>query len=354
MFKKIRKKKERGKEKSMLHPRNRHRDRYDLNLLAASHPPLKPYLIINAHGDQSIEFADPEAVKMLNTALLKQYYDLVYWDIPEGYLCPPIPGRVDYIHHIADVLAACNEGVVPTGPTIRCLDIGTGANCVYPIVGHKEYGWSFIGTDIDPVSIKSAEKIVASNLVLAGAVECRLQSTTHQIFPGIIQEGELFDLTVCNPPFHSSLQAAQEGTLRKLNNLQDERTTVPVQNFGGKNGELWCFGGEQKFVRDMIYQSQKFSKSCFWFSTLVSKQENLKGIYESLKKVGATEVKTIPMGQGNKISRIVTWTFLDEAEKAAWRERWNVVSIPWSAEYAPVEDQQEKKVANSARSPKSG
>lgn len=307
----------------MLHPRNRHRDRYDLTVLAASHPPLKRFLIINAHGDQSIEFADPEAVKMLNTALLKQYYDLVYWDIPEGYLCPPIPGRVDYIHHIADVLAACNEGVVPTGPTIRCMDIGTGANCVYPIVGHKEYGWTFVGTDIDPVAIQSAEKIVAANPVLATTVTCRLQPMAQHKLVGVFQEGELFDLTVCNPPFHSSLQAAQEGTLRKLNNLQEERTSVPVLNFGGQNGELWCFGGEQKFARDLIYDSQKFSKACCWFSTLISKQENLKNVYESLKKVGAAEVKTIPMGQGNKISRIVTWTFLDKDEQAAWREkRW--------------------------------
>ncbi len=307
----------------MLHPRNKHRERYDLNLLATSHPPLAPLLLINAHGDQSIDFADPEAVKTLNTALLKQYYDLVDWDIPPGYLCPPIPGRVDYFHHIADVLASSNGGTVPTGPTVRCMDIGTGANCVYPIVGHKEYGWSFVGTDIDPIAIQSAEKIVAANPVLAGAVDFRLQSTPQHTFVGMFQEGELFDLTVCNPPFHTSLKAAQAGTLRKLNNLQEEKTTTPVLNFGGQNNELWCFGGEQRFVQNMIHESQQFRQSCCWFSTLISKQENLKGVYDTLKKVGAAEVKTIPMGQGNKISRIVAWSFLDKTEQEAWREaRW--------------------------------
>ncbi len=306
----------------MLHPRNRHRNRYDLDLLAASHPPLAPLLFINAHGDQSIDFSDPEAVKSLNTAILKQYYDLVDWDIPPGYLCPPIPGRVDYIHHIADVLAKCNDGVVPTGPTIRCLDIGSGANCIYPIVGHKEYGWTFVGTDIDPIAIQSAEKIVAGNPVLAGVVDFRLQPKSQNTFVGIFQEGELFDLTVCNPPFHTSLKAAQAGTLRKLNNLQ-ETTTTPVLNFGGKNNELWCFGGEQRFVHNMMEESQKFRQSCCWFSTLISNQEHLKGVYETLKKVGAVEVKTIPMGQGNKISRIVAWSFLNKTEQEAWREaRW--------------------------------
>jgi 23S rRNA (adenine1618-N6)-methyltransferase len=320
---KTKRKKERTKEKSMLHPRNRHRERYDLALLAITHPPLAPLLLINAHGDQSIDFADPEAVKVLNTALLIHYYDLVYWDIPEGYLCPPIPGRVDYIHHIADVLAECNDGVVPIGSNIRCIDIGTGANCVYPIVGRKEYGWTFVATDIDPVAVQTAEKIIAANPVLAGAIECRLQPKAQQKFSGIIQEGEVFDLTVCNPPFHASLKAAQEGTLRKLSNLQAEKITVPVLNFGGQNGELWCFGGEQKFVGDMIFESKQFSKSCCWFSTLISKQDNLKGVYDTLKKVGATEVKTIPMGQGNKISRIVVWSFLTKAEIETWKQsRW--------------------------------
>jgi 23S rRNA (adenine1618-N6)-methyltransferase len=318
-------KKERSKEKSQLHPRNRHQGRYDLNLLSKTHPPLASFLLINAHKEQSIDFANPAAVKTLNAALLKQYYGLVYWDIPPGYLCPPIPGRADYIHHIAELLGAYNGGVVPTGPNIRCLDIGAGANCVYPIIGRQEYGWSFVGSDIDPVSIKSGEKIIQSNPVLKDAVEYRLQTATNDTFRGIVREGELFDLTVCNPPFHASLQAAREGTLRKLNNLNEERTETPVLNFGGKGGELWCFGGEQKFVGEMIRQSQLFGKSCFWFSSLISKQPNLKGVYETLKKVGATEVKTTAMGQGNKISRIVAWSFLDKNEQEAWREaRWKL------------------------------
>jgi 23S rRNA (adenine1618-N6)-methyltransferase len=39
---------------------------------------------------------------------------------------PPIPGRADYIHQIADLLATCNKKVVPTGADIRILDIGVG------------------------------------------------------------------------------------------------------------------------------------------------------------------------------------------------------------------------------------
>ena len=102
----------------------------------------------NIHGDDSIDFANPDAVKWLNKAILKHYYGINYWDIPENYLCPPIPGRADYIHHISDLLRTSNYGKIPTGQKVKCVDIGVGANCVYPIIGIKEYDWSFIGSDV--------------------------------------------------------------------------------------------------------------------------------------------------------------------------------------------------------------
>ncbi|MEI8048680.1 MAG: RlmF-related methyltransferase, partial [Bacteroidota bacterium] len=146
-------KREHPKEKSKMHPRNKHRERYDFKQLIGSCPELAEFVRPNVYDDDSIDFFDPEAVKMLNKALLKHYYDLGYWDIPKNYLCPPIPGRADYIHHIADLLGSKNKGQIPTGEKIKCLDIGVGANCVYPVIGNKEYGWSFIGCDIDAVSI---------------------------------------------------------------------------------------------------------------------------------------------------------------------------------------------------------
>jgi 23S rRNA (adenine1618-N6)-methyltransferase len=316
-------KQKRPKEKSALNPRNRHLDRYDLKALTVSCPSLAPFIIINKYNQESVDFADPKAVKMLNTALLKHFYDITDWDIPPGYLCPPIPGRADYIHHIADMLAARNHEIIPTGSKIRCLDIGVGANCVYPIIGHKEYGWAFVGTDIDPVSIESANRIIAANSFLQTAVECRLQTNPKNIFNGVVQSNEKFDLVLCNPPFHKSPEEAQSGTLRKLNNLNPEKITAPTLNFGGKNTELWCVGGEERFIGDMIRQSKQFATNCCWFSSLVSKQSSLKNIYRTLEKMAVTEVVTIPMGQGNKISRIVAWSFLTKEQQEGWRgARW--------------------------------
>mgnify|MGYP000907615693 CR=1 FL=1 len=316
-------KKEHPKEKTRLHPRNRHRERYDFKELIATCPELAPFVTLNIYEDESVDFFNPDAVRMLNKALLQTYYDIDYWDIPADYLVPPIPGRADYIHHIADVLSNYSFGKAPTGPKIKCLDIGVGANCVYPIIGHKEYGWSFVGSDIDPVAIASAVKIVEHNPTLKDSVELRLQTDPKSIFQGIIQRDEYFDVTICNPPFHSSPGDAEAGTLRKLNNLTQGKATSPVLNFGGNNSELWCEGGEKHFIGNMILQSREFATSCFVFSTLVSKQSNLKMVYAELSHAGAIDVKTIPMGQGNKSSRLVAWTYLKPLQQKLWvKSRW--------------------------------
>ena len=260
---------------------------------------------------------------MLNRALLKQYYNLNYWDIPQDYLCPPVPGRADYIHFIADLLGSKNKGEIPVGETIKCLDIGVGANCIYPIIGKIEYGWSFTGTDVDTVAIECAGKIVELNPSLKGKVDLRLQNSPGDIFRGIIEKDELFDTAICNPPFHASLAEARAGTLRKLSNLKNKKITKPALNFGGQNSELWCDGGEERFVQEMVSQSKEFATSCFWFSSLISKESNLRSVYDALRKAEAMEVKTIPMSQGNKISRIVAWTFLSGEQQKKWvRTRW--------------------------------
>jgi len=317
-------KKKQEKSIPKLHVRNKHTGRYDFESLIAALPELSDHVRPNLHGDDSIDFANPESVKILNKALLKLQYSIEGWEIPEGYLCPPIPGRADYIHHMADWLCSHNYGKIPTGDKITCLDIGVGASCIYPIIGQKEYGWSFIASDIDEISMASSQKIADQNPALKGKVAFRLQTEPKDIIYGILTKEERVDLAVCNPPFHASAAEAQKGSLRKVNNLSKEKTKKAKLNFGGQGNELWCEGGEKKFIREMIRQSSKFPESCFWYSSLVSKQSNLNSIYEALDKAQATIVHTIPMGQGNKSSRIVTWTFLTKEQQKDWKNlKWN-------------------------------
>lgn len=317
------KRKKYTKEKTTLHLRNKHRNRYDLKALTESLPDLEKYIIQNKYNYDSIDFANPDGVKTLNKALLKHFYNIDNWDIPEQYLCPPIPGRADYIHNIADILGHVNGGNIPVGKSIRCLDIGVGANCVYPLLGHREYGWSFVGSDIDASSLAVANKILNANDGLNSSIELRLQTSVHNILSGIIKTEDRFDFTLCNPPFHSSLKEAQDSALKKVQGLKKKNVSHVKPNFSGKNHELWCVGGEAKFVSDLISESKDFANSCFWFSSLVSRHENLTPIFKALQKANVAEVKTIKMGQGTKISRFVAWTFLNDEQQEEWKkQRW--------------------------------
>lgn len=310
-------------EKSRLHPRNRNRERYDLKALTVAIPELVHHIKPNKYGADSVDFANPVAVKLLNQALLHHYYGIEHWNFPDKNLCPPIPGRADYVHHVADLLASSNFGKIPKGDQVSCLDVGVGASCIYPILGVVEYGWSFVGSDISPESIASAQSIVEANSVLRGKVECRLQENSRLMFQGVLKKEEKIDLTICNPPFHASQEEAQKGTRRKVQNLSGKKVKTPRLNFAGIFPELIYEGGERGFIHQMIRESAQFSKQCFWFTTLVSKQSNLKGVHKALAHMKATQVKTIPMGTGNKSTRIVAWSFLTKEEQKEWRtKRW--------------------------------
>ena len=311
-------------QKEVLHPRNLHRGNYNFKQLYKSNARLKAFVKLNQYDVESIDFSNPDAVIALNKALLKHFYRIDYWEIPVGYLCPPIPGRADYIHYMADLLAESNNGTVPKGSQIKVWDVGTGANCVYPVIGAVSYKWQFLGTDIDPVAIESANKIISLNPAIEKLVEIRQQKNKSAIFTGILKPKEVFDLTICNPPFHSSLKEAQVGTFTKWTNLGGKQTQKTLLNFGGQGTELWTAGGEAGFINRMVEQSVLIADRCFWFTTLVSKKDTLPGIYRALKKANALEVKTITMKQGQKVSRVVAWTFLTEAQQTDWRNnRWN-------------------------------
>lgn len=289
--------------KTELHPRSKHRAPYDFKELIKSCPDLSRFVAINSYGNESIDFTDPLAVKTLNKALLKLFYNIT-WDVPEHFLCPPIPGRADYIHYIADLLAVTNGGLIPKGKKISVIDIGVGANCIYPLIGNREYGWSFVGTDIDPLAISIAKGIVAQNN-LADAIEIRLQKSSEKIFQGVLQDDALYDVSMCNPPFHSSRAEAQVGTQRKWKNLKVQTKAL---NFGGQSNELWCPGGEVAFIKHMVEESAQVN--CKWFTTHVSKASSLVPIYRALEKARPKEIRTVEMSQGQKKSRFVAWTFI--------------------------------------------
>ncbi len=323
------------KPKASLHPNNPHQGRYDLPLLCKALPELSAHICQNPLGENTIDFSNPMAVKVLNKALLFHHYKLKYWDIPAGFLCPPIPSRADYIHHIAQLLNPDNSNNNPqkthNPQGIRALDIGTGANLIYPIIGVQAYGWRFTATDIDPVAVENAKFICQQNSSLKHKIRVQQQKNPQHIFQGIIKANDWFDVTICNPPFHSSMDEAMASNQRKQKNLADNKSkrglqaghgkltnhttkdnsaksnTINLLNFGGQKAELWCEGGEIAFLKRMAKESQQFAGNVGCFTTLVSKAENVKPLTDLLNKLGVTRLTEIPMQHGQKTTRVLAW-----------------------------------------------
>ncbi len=307
-----------------LHPRNRHQGHYDFARLVKASPALSTHLVTTPRGDTSIDFGNPASVRALNRAILHGDYGIAHWDLPDGALCPPIPGRADYLHGLADLLAASGDGAIPRGLSIRVLDVGVGANCIYPLLGHAEYGWRFVGSDIEETSLQVAAAIVQANR-LDKAITLRQQPQRSRIFRDVLRGHERFDLTLCNPPFHASAGEAAGANQRKVRQLgktaprPPARAAAPALNFGGHAHELWCPGGEAEFLRRMVRESTEFGHQVLWFSSLVARAEHLSGLRRQLRQAGAVDVREVAMAQGSKQSRFVAWTFLDAPEREAWR-----------------------------------
>ncbi|WP_413112277.1 23S rRNA (adenine(1618)-N(6))-methyltransferase RlmF [Thaumasiovibrio sp. DFM-14] len=313
-----------SKQKSNLHKRSKHQNGYNFDALVKVNPELKRWVTKSPTGRSTIPFAEPKAVLALNSALLAYHYNIKFWAIPDGNLCPPIPGRAEYIHYLADLLAKSNKGVIPQGESVVGLDIGTGANCIYPLLGNKEYGWQFIASDIQAVSISAANNIIVNN-GLQHAIRLIEQSNANHFFSGVINKKQRILFTMCNPPFHRSAKEAQQGTQRKRNNLNSNQAKRGQSgqakhglNFGGNANELWCQGGEQRFVSDMIKESKEFKENVLWFTSLISKSDNLRPLKKQINAMGATQYRICEMQQGNKISRFIAWTFIPTDKHCAW------------------------------------
>lgn len=289
-----------------------HKNNYNFEVLIETYPKLQPFVFKNTYGNLTIDFSEAKAVRVLNSAILKADYGINYWQFDDNNLTPPIPSRVAYIHLLNDLLQTCN-----LNKNVQVLDIGTGANCIYPLLGQSVYNWQFVGTDVNKNSIKQAKQIIAKNH-LEDKISIRLQNNPNQIFQGVLAKTDIFALTMCNPPFYKDEVEANSATLKKLKGLNNETNSIS-RNFSGISNELWYKGGEKAFLHNYLYESSLFKNQCFWYTTLVSNKENVKSMYASLNKLGATTIKTLPIKIGQKKSRVVAWTFLNKDQQKQWK-----------------------------------
>ncbi len=281
--------------------------RYDLKRLAKHYAVLQKYIVLNPSGEETIDFSSSSAVYELNKAMLLADFKLADYHLPTGYLIPPIPGRLDYLLHVRDFLSEKLNNIVDS--KLHGLDIGTGANGIYCILGAQHFNWTMVGTESDAKAVEIAKANIQHTKVLQDKIEIRHQEDKSFLFRNIIQPNERFDFTICNPPFHSSREEALKGSLRKLKNLGDATDKKELSlNFEGQANELWCNGGEALFIKRLIRESILFKDQVKVFTSLVAKADSLLKIEKQLKKAKAN-YHIISMSQGNKKSRCVLWWF---------------------------------------------
>lgn len=169
-------------EPRSIHPRNRYADNPpDFSLLASLYPSFSSFVYYSHDGRPRIDWTDFNATRELTRVLLLHDHSLNWW-IPDGQLCPTVPNRLNYIHWIEDLLASdIIEKNNVDGDKVRGFDIGTGANCIYPLLGASLLSWSFVGSDITDVALEWAEKNVKSNPQISELIEIRRVEVTEPV-----------------------------------------------------------------------------------------------------------------------------------------------------------------------------
>lgn len=280
-----------------MHDQNPFKKGYDFLKLAEYSPDLKKEVVQNKYGKSTIDFSEAKSVKALNAALLNHQYG-IDWDIPDKNLCPPIPGRLDYLLHVSELVR--NEA-------IQILDIGTGASLIYPILATCHFNWKCTGSEISDSSLKNAAEIIRKNSKLQ-SIELRKQEYKNSILKNIIQPSDFFDIIICNPPFYRNAIQANRQNIRKNKNLKNRK--IESRNFSGIPDEIWYPGGEKKFIETLVKEGVEFKNQIEWFTTLISNEDHLSSIKKEIQKTKPTSIKVIQMGQGNKTSRFAAWSYL--------------------------------------------
>ena len=282
-----------------MHPDNPFEKEYNFNGLIQSHPELSEFIIVGKSDRKSIDFGDSKAIIALNTALLKRTFD-VNWELKPGHLCPALPGRLDYLIHVKDLLGA------PSEKLITMLDIGTGASLIYPLLATAAFDWNCTASEVDIDSIEFAKKLLLLNPNLK-TTTLRNQRFKSKIFHHVMEENDYFDLVVCNPPFYKTQSEAEQRNIRKNKNLHNNESIS--HNFGGHSNELWYKGGEEAFIKTMASESASYGSQVGWFTCLISNSEHVKTLKRYVRKANPTELRVVEMEQGNKKSRFIAWTF---------------------------------------------
>ncbi|KAI1383709.1 uncharacterized protein F4822DRAFT_85916 [Hypoxylon trugodes] len=272
----------------------------DFGLLGRHDPELNAVLDRGSH----LDFTNPKSVMQLTKTLLRLNFGLLI-DLPTDRLCPPVPNRHNYILWLKDLLDSSSPSYLDRGnpaQPVTGLDIGTGANLIYPLLGCAQRpSWSFIATDVDAKSLACARKNVELN-----GLQTRIRVVDRVLEDCLIPLDELgletIDFAMVNPPFYTSEM--------ELADLAKQKSRPPNSACTGAPIEMVCAGGEVGFVRRIIDESLVLRRRVQWYTSMLGKQSSLEMIVNILKQHGVDNYAVTAFIQGKKTRRwAVGWSF---------------------------------------------
>ncbi|KAF9092485.1 hypothetical protein BGX29_010434 [Mortierella sp. GBA35] len=206
-----------------------------------------------------------------------------------------VPNRLNYICWIEDLLDS------ESTKAIHGIDIGTGASCIYPLLGcSRNKNWKMVATDIDHRSISFADSNVQRNH-LDDAIKITKNNSTD-IFPEFLfnDPEKRYDFCMCNPPFYKDEQDIQDG----LETKEDRPSAVCK----GTTNEMMTAGGETQFVKQMVDESILHGQRIRWYTSMLGKRSSVDKIIAYLKEKKILNYTLTTFRQGRTSRWAIAWS----------------------------------------------
>ena len=271
----------------------------DFLTLIKEFPELKKY-ILKQNEDNEAEFqfdwSNNELSLLMDKSILNYYFNIKYYDIPKGFLIPPIPSRINYINLINSIITKLIKDI--DIKNIIGIDIGTGANIIYPILGYSIYKWKFICTEINKEAYNNAKLILQKNN-LENNINIIKQNNKDNIFISILNRENKYIFSMCNPPYYN-----YENEIK----LEDKKRDNEY-NFD----EIYYKNGEYGFFQRYFEESICYKNNVFLYTILIGKKINAENIYDKLSSYNDI-IKIYNMQKiltGNNVRYIIYWSFFN-------------------------------------------
>jgi len=188
--------------------------------------------------------------------------------------------------------------------TLNNLCSGTGASAIYPLIACRlSPNWQFVATDIDSVSLISAQSNIDRNSLSERIALLRADPTGPIMLPLTQDTNASFDFSMCNPPFYASAEEVTQSAAAK--ELQ------PSAICTGTEVEMITPGGEEAFVGKMVSESVTLGQRCRWYTSMLGKQSSLTALVTLLRTHSVNNYALTELVQGHTRRWALAWSFTD-------------------------------------------